>query len=602
MKKLIAFIFFTSMFLSLAQAEIKDYVYDGKEIYVRVKKDHLTTIIFPEPIDGVIRGFGADAYVIERADKGVSTLILMPTGEEAAEMTVSGISGEDYVLRCVANDNFYTKLIIRRISTGVIAKIEAFPQAAILPITPTQQQGGPSPVGAQPPDLPPQLNLKITLKGNDLPLKIYLDTISRASGYNVITTPEIDSQKTSINLENIEVWRALKSLLYPFGYGFKISKDDLIISEIETRIYTIKSLPVEQSFSDSTSNESFANNQNNNSTANSNQQQNQDIKVGSEIYYENTASKLSLWTDVENNIKAVLTPKIGTYSINRTNGMIIVTDKPGVLDQVGDIISAINDNLAKQQSFQIEIYEVMLSDSRETGIDWNLLIQNMRGLANITSATNFASSGFLGGQLFSLSASAPNPQSGTSQGGVNMVVKALESQGDVRVVSKPSITVTNMYPAIIQAVTSVPYISGTGSTIADNVSQSNVTTSQVSDGLTMRLQAKIDEQKTILNISVVENTLDSMTNVPVGSGLTIQEPQVSTKSITTNVEIQDSKTLILGGLISDTRKSSMQGIPVLSKIPFLGNAFQYKDKSNERDELVIFISPTRTIKNELPII
>ena len=168
----------------------------------------------------------------------------------------------------------------------------------------------------------------------------------------------------------------------------------------------------------------------------------------------------------------------------------------------------------------------------------------MRGLANITSATNFTLAGFLGGQLFSLAASAPNPKSGISQSGVAMVLKALEEQGDVRVISKPSITVTNMFPAVIQAVSSIPYISGTGSTIGTDVSQTNVITSQVSDGLTMRLEAKIEDQKTILNISVVENTLDSMTNVPVGGGLTIQEPQVSTKSITTNVEIEGGKTLI----------------------------------------------------------
>ena len=109
-------------------------------------------------------------------------------------------------------------------------------------------------------NLPPELNLKITLKGNDLPLKIYLSTISQVTGYNVITTPDIDSQKTSINLENIEVWRALKSLLYKFGYGFKVSQEDLIITETETRIFNITMPAVDQTFTDETSNESFANN------------------------------------------------------------------------------------------------------------------------------------------------------------------------------------------------------------------------------------------------------------------------------------------------------------------------------------------------------
>ena len=136
---------------------------------------------------------------------------------------------------------------------------------------------------AQSSNLPPELNLKITLKGNDLPLKIYLSTISQVTGYNVITTPDIDSQKTSINLENIEVWRALKSLLYKFGYGFKVSQEDLIITETETRIFNITMPAVDQSFTDQTSNESFANSQNSNSSS-TNSQQAQDVKVGTKIY------------------------------------------------------------------------------------------------------------------------------------------------------------------------------------------------------------------------------------------------------------------------------------------------------------------------------
>src|SRR5208283_2864345 len=68
------------------------------------------------------------------------------------------------------------------------------------------QTGNPDPKsnGGLDSDLPAALNLKITLKGNDLPLKIYFSTISQVTGYNIITTPEIESQKTSVNLDNIE--------------------------------------------------------------------------------------------------------------------------------------------------------------------------------------------------------------------------------------------------------------------------------------------------------------------------------------------------------------------------------------------------------------
>ena len=527
MKELLLIVFFTSFLLPIARAEIKDLLYDGKEIYVHVKKDHLTTIIFPEPINSVVRGFGADSYVVQRNDKKPNTLELMPTDLETAEMTVSGVSGEQYVLRCIANVNFYTKLTIDKMAVleskneekTIATKMDIVPEAVIE----KQETASRPEITTQVSNLPPALNQKITLKGNDLPLKIYLSTISQATGYNVITTSAIDSQKTSINFENIEVWRALKSLLYRFGYGFKVSQEDLIITETETRIFNVSMPAVDQEFKDETSNESFADSNNNNSNNGlMTNQQEQDIRVGTKIYYENSSPKLSLWTDLEDNVKSLITPQVGSYSINKVSGSIIVTDKPAVLDEIGDLVSTINENLSRQQSFEIQIIEVTLSSDHETGIDWNAIAKSLKGLNNITAGTNFSSAGFLSGQLLTLSATGPDSSSGTTNGGVSMVLKALDSMGDVDVVSKPSITVSNMFPCVIQEVTSIPYISGTGQTIGNNLSQSNVTTSQVSDGLTMRLEAKIEEDKTVLNISAAVNTLDAMNNVPVGNGLTIQ--------------------------------------------------------------------------------
>ncbi|MDE2222415.1 MAG: secretin N-terminal domain-containing protein [Candidatus Omnitrophica bacterium] len=603
MKKIFLFLLF-ACFMSSARAEIKDYVYDGKEIYLHVKRDHVTTVVFPEPVTSVVRGFGADTYVVRHNDKNPNVLELMPTANEVAEMTVSGMSGEDYVLRCVANDNFYTKMVIQRLAVSVgkdedkviAVKMDTLPESTVERKETHSKVPTEKIILAPVSVLPPQLNAKITLKGNDLPLKIYFSTISQVTGYNIITSSDIDSQKTSINLENIEVWRALKSLLYKFGYGFKVSQDDLIITETETRIFNINMPAVDQSFTDETSNQSYTSSENNNYAGSTNQN-NQDIKVGTKIYYENASPKLSLWSDLENNIKSLITPKIGSYSINKVSGSIIVTDKPAVLDKINELVSTINENLGRQQSFEIQIIEVTLSANHESGIDWNVIGRSLAGLNNITASTNFNASGFLSGQLLTLSATGPDAGSGTSRGGVSLMLKALDAMGNVNVISKPSITVSNMFPAVIQEVTSIPYISGTGQTIGNNIAQSNVVTSQVSDGLTMRLEAKIEDKKTVLNISAALNTLDSLINVPAGNGLTIQEPQVSTKSITTNVGIEPGKTLILGGLISGTRKNSRQGVPFLDRIPVLGNIFQFQSKSNQRTELVILITPKNIIKN-----
>ncbi len=360
MKKLCLLFIFICYFLPFAQAEIKDYFYDSKEIYVHVKKDHLTVVVFPEPINSVIRGFGADSYVIKRKSNQLNTLELMPVASEIAEITVSGVSGEEYILRFVGKDDFYTKLVIHRLGPSldknedktIFAKMDFLPEAIRI-----NKESKSQTVAALKPssEIPSPLNLRITLKGNDLPLKIYLSTISKVTHYNIITTPEIDSQKTSINVDNIEVWRALKSLLYKFSWGFKVSKEDLIITSLETRIFNIRIPAGEQSFMDQTSNETFAQNQSNyigNTNAN---QQIQDIKVGTKIFYENSVPKLSLWSDLENNIKSLITSQVGSYSISKSSSTITVTDKPGVLDKIAEIIETTNEILGRQQTFEIQI-------------------------------------------------------------------------------------------------------------------------------------------------------------------------------------------------------------------------------------------------------
>src|ERR1039458_3422107 len=111
MKRICLVFLFLFLYNTYSNAALRQIVYDGKEIYIFVKKDHVTTVIFPEPITTVIRGFDADNYVIQRNNKETNKLDLMPTDREpTSEMTVSGVSGEDYVLRCIGKDDFDTKV------------------------------------------------------------------------------------------------------------------------------------------------------------------------------------------------------------------------------------------------------------------------------------------------------------------------------------------------------------------------------------------------------------------------------------------------------------------------------------------------------------
>ena len=114
----------------------------------------------------------------------------------------------------------------------------------------------------------------------------------------------------------------------------------------------------------------------------------------------------------------------------------------------------------------------------------------------------------------------------------------------------------------------------------------------------MRLMAKIGEkgEDTILNLSTAITTIDSIDTVKSGNG-TVQTPQVSNKSITTNVAVSEGRTLIIGGLISTNKTDAQHGVPGLSRIPVVGNAFKYKNRKNNKVELVIVITPNIITRN-----
>jgi general secretion pathway protein D len=75
------------------------------------------------------------------------------------------------------------------------------------------------------------------------------------------------------------------------------------------------------------------------------------------------------------------------------------------------------------------------------------------------------------------------------------------------------------------------------------------------------------------------------------SGSTIASPSFATKSISTQVTVQDGDTIAIGGQIQESTTSAVAGIPLLDRIPYVGALFGSKTYTKERTELIIFLTP-----------
>ena len=441
------------------------------------------------------------------------------------------------------------------------------------------------------PALPETFNKTITLRAKDVALHTILARIGEATGCNIVCDPDVNSTiLLSVDTQNLPVWRVLNTILFPLSYGFKVKDKDLVILSKETRTFKLNLPPDTQSFSDTISNESSTRSDQVNASGNTNNNPNMSVKIGAKVFVESKEEAISFWKDVSLNLANMISPK-GVCSYNKVAGVVTVTDNPVSLDRIASYIDLVNKETAKQILVEVKILEVTLSNEFTYGIDWNAVYKKISAIRSLSLSTNFTQN-FLTPSLFTLTASSPNDNSGVSQDGIAALIKALESQGKVEVVSEPKIMLLNNEQAMVQVGTVTSYVANTTTTTTQvGLAQASATTDQVQDGVTLRLMASILDDQIMIELTPVVTTLDELRTINMGGGTTIEAPKTSTRSMHSVVKIKDGQTIAVGGLITSNKNKNEMGIPILDRLPYVGKLFEYKSDTLTRKELVIFITP-----------
>ena len=166
----------------------------------------------------------------------------------------------------------------------------------------------------------------------------------------------------------------------------------------------------------------------------------------------------------------------------------------------------------------------------------------------------------------------------------HVALSALQTRGNVRVLSLPVIIAQNNQQAVLNVGQSVPFV---------QVSQSVVTTTagvvqtvQYQDvGTTLTITPTINADGYVnMNVSQTDN---SATN-----NIQFDAPIISKREATTKIFIRDGQTTVIGGLAGDTRNHTTQGIPFLSSIPLVGPLlFGHVTQNDETTELFLFLTP-----------
>jgi MSHA biogenesis protein MshL len=299
--------------------------------------------------------------------------------------------------------------------------------------------------------------------------------------------------------------------------------------------------------------------------------------------------------------------------INKSTGIIMVTDYPSNLNKVASYIETIEGSSQRQVSIQAKILEVTLSDQHQEGINWAVIQGLPRstnlswGLTDKAGTTGYpgwstsTTSGTTTGTGTSTTIATPGVFKIKPFGGIfaigglgndvvlSDIMQAISQQGDVKVLSSPSISTLNNQKAIIRVGNQDVFFI-TGAVATQTIVTQTIEPRTIDIGIILDVTPQIAEDGAILmNIhpSITEKTGEKLS--PDGK---TTFPLMSVRETDTTVRVRDGETIIIAGLMQEKKNASYTDVPVLGSIPLFGGLFRYKTETKTNAELVIMITPT----------
>jgi len=233
-----------------------------------------------------------------------------------------------------------------------------------------------------------------------------------------------------------------------------------------------------------------------------------------------------------------------------------------------------------QVAIDLTIAEVTLNDSLNYGVQGLLTSANLglptgTGQAINTAIAQPLAQVFPGANI--LVGSLANPQ---------IIINALHTYTDVKVLSNPSLVVLDNQAATLQVGDQVPITTGTATVLSANNAVVNTINYQ-NTGIILRVVPRINT-----NGKVTLDIEQEISNVSPTSTTGVLTPTISQRRVKSSISIVTGQTVLLAGLISETQNHNRTGIPFLDQVPILGEAATTNNqKGIQRTELIIFIRP-----------
>ncbi|MDD4294361.1 MAG: type IV pilus secretin PilQ [Candidatus Omnitrophica bacterium] len=327
-------------------------------------------------------------------------------------------------------------------------------------------------------------------------------------------------------------------------------------------------------------------------------------------------------SDLSETIKGLLSDR-GKMTTDTRSNAVVITDTQASLENIERNI-VILDKMTQQVMIEVKIVETNLNKEENLGIKWDLnisasgskrpttfpwttdsagskyfpLVEYPSSILTEEETTVDTSSGYSSTSttqtvLNSLAAGFPQVSDGDfaygtiDATGLGVALEALKARSGTEIVSNPKIMTMDNSPATIKVATEWPipkysFNQETGSWTITGFEFKPI-------GVNLSVIPQINN-KGFITMEIVPEISEVTGEIAFDSGGATL-PLIDTQTSSTKVMVKDGETLVIGGLIKDKTGDSSQKVPILGDIPLIGRLFTYKSKTEEKKDLLIFLTP-----------
>jgi type IV pilus assembly protein PilQ len=404
----------------------------------------------------------------------------------------------------------------------------------------------------------------LSLNFQNISVRTVLQIIADYNNFNLVTSDTVEGNIT-LRLDDVPWDQALDLILQTKGLDKRIEGNILMVAPSEE-------LAIRES----------------NDLKNK-----QEVKELAPLYSEYLQINYAKAVDIAELLKSTdssLLSNRGSVAVDERTNTLLVKDTAEILESIHRLIEVL-DIPIKQVLIEARMVTVKDDVSEDLGIRWG--ITDQQGTKGSSGSLEGAES-IAGGLVPSLDdrlnvnlpAAISNPTSiafhvaKLADGTVlDLELSALEQENKGEIIASPRITTSNQKAAYIEQGVEIPYVESASSGATSVTFKKAVLSLRVTPQIT-------PDNRVILDLEITQDSQGKTVQTPTGEAVSID-----TQRIGTQVLVDNGETIVLGGIYQQNLISRVSKVPVLGDIPLVGFLFRNTSDKNERQELLIFVTP-----------